>query len=381
MGRKGLDTLLLSDVPQLRKRVASTRHKLVVVKRVDAQAHDIAEMVGKLVYFGAGFQVPEHTGHVAGRGQDALVADKSAATQVARVARQLARDACWAFAGGEVVDGADVVEATAGDVVARGRVGAGHDPRGAQGDGVDLVGCVCVPDDELSVLRGRDEMPSVRGPVHGVDFGEMALEGALRLHGEARQSLDAVSSNIADWTGRVSSGQARASSGGEGPAQDVRVVSASSSFFRFILSLRASASRRAIWIFCWMDSWFMSAMLCGRGGTGERGGEAGRSRGRRECGSPGTEARTGAGDEGGQQWRQRRARQEQLGAQRRRRRTAVVGAWGWERLSGALAMGEVRERPGGELGLSRETAASQRAGLSGRSGQQWAEPTMRGRRA
>jgi hypothetical protein len=38
------------------------------------------------------------------------------------------------------------------------------------------------------------------------------------------------------------------------------VVSASSSFLRFIRSLRASASRRAIWIFCWMDSAFASAM-------------------------------------------------------------------------------------------------------------------------
>lgn len=41
-------------------------------------------------------------------------------------------------------------------------------------------------------------MPSVRGPVHGVDLCEMALEGALRLHGEARQSLDTVSGDIAN---------------------------------------------------------------------------------------------------------------------------------------------------------------------------------------
>jgi hypothetical protein len=41
-------------------------------------------------------------------------------------------------------------------------------------------------------------MSAVRGPVHGVDFGQMALECALRLHGEARQGLDAVSRNIAN---------------------------------------------------------------------------------------------------------------------------------------------------------------------------------------
>jgi len=122
---------------------------------------------------------------------------------------------------------------------------------------VHLVCCVGVPDDELAVLRGGDEMSAVGGPVHGVDLREMALEGPLRLHCEARQSLDAVSGDIADCTERVSircSVHAR-------QRRDIRVVSASSSFFLFILSLSASASRRAIWIFCWMDSWFMSAML------------------------------------------------------------------------------------------------------------------------
>jgi len=41
---------------------------------------------------------------------------------------------------------------------------------------------------------------------------------------------------------------------------NLRVVSASSSFFFFMRSLRASASRRAIEIFCWMDSALPSAM-------------------------------------------------------------------------------------------------------------------------
>lgn len=50
-------------------------------------------------------------------------------------------------------------------------------------------------------------------------------------------------------------------------------MSASSSFFRFILSLSASASRRAIWIFCWMDSALISA-ICRqqlKDGKGRRG--------------------------------------------------------------------------------------------------------------
>ena len=63
---------------------------------------------------------------------------------------------------------------------------------------MDLVCCVGVPDDELAVLRGRDEVSAVGGPVHGVDLCQMALEGALRLHCEARQGLDTVTGDIAD---------------------------------------------------------------------------------------------------------------------------------------------------------------------------------------
>jgi hypothetical protein len=63
---------------------------------------------------------------------------------------------------------------------------------------VDLVCAVGVPDDELAVLRSRDEMPSVSRPVHGVNLCEMALEGALGLHLEAGKSLCALASDIAN---------------------------------------------------------------------------------------------------------------------------------------------------------------------------------------
>lgn len=82
VGGEGLHTLLLTDIPQLGEGIASTRHKLVVVQRVDAQAHDIAEVVGELMHLGASFQIPEHAGHVTRGSQDALVADESAAGQI-----------------------------------------------------------------------------------------------------------------------------------------------------------------------------------------------------------------------------------------------------------------------------------------------------------
>jgi hypothetical protein len=47
---KCLDTLLLTDIPQLGESIASTRDELVVIERVYAQAHDIAQVVCELVH-------------------------------------------------------------------------------------------------------------------------------------------------------------------------------------------------------------------------------------------------------------------------------------------------------------------------------------------
>lgn len=205
VGGKSLNTLLLSDVPKLSESIARTRNKLVVVEGVDAQAHDVAEMVGKFLELLAGFDVPEHAGHVTGRGQDTTIVDEATARKVARVAREFSGDASGTVASRKVVDGANIVETTASDVVAAGSVGASHDPRGSQRNGVDLVGAVGVPDDKLTVLRGRDKMPSVGRPMHRVDFGKMALESALGLHLEAGQSLGALACDITDcgvWLGK-----------------------------------------------------------------------------------------------------------------------------------------------------------------------------------
>lgn len=54
------------------------------------------------------------------------------------VPSQLAAHAHVALTGLQVVDGADVVQATAGHVVPGRGVGARHHPRGTQRDGVDL---------------------------------------------------------------------------------------------------------------------------------------------------------------------------------------------------------------------------------------------------
>lgn len=53
----------------------------------------------------------------------------------------------------------DVVKAATGYITARGGVGTGHNPAGPEGDGVHLVGCVAVPHYQLSILRGRHQIP------------------------------------------------------------------------------------------------------------------------------------------------------------------------------------------------------------------------------
>lgn len=54
------------------------------------------------------------------------------------VSSQLTADAHISFTGLQVVDGADVVQATTGNIVPRRGVGARHHPGGAQWDSMDL---------------------------------------------------------------------------------------------------------------------------------------------------------------------------------------------------------------------------------------------------
>lgn len=82
----------------------------------------------------------------------------------------------------EVVNGANVVQTTARNVVTAGGICTSHDPRRPQGNSVDLVGGVCIPDNQFAILRGRNEMSPISRPVHGVDLGQMSLECPLCLH-------------------------------------------------------------------------------------------------------------------------------------------------------------------------------------------------------
>lgn len=59
-------------------------------------------------------------------------------SQLTCVSSQLTADTHISLTGLQVVDGADVVQTSTGDVVPRWGIGARHHPGGAQRDGVDL---------------------------------------------------------------------------------------------------------------------------------------------------------------------------------------------------------------------------------------------------
>lgn len=80
-----------------------------------------------------------------------------------------------------------------------------------------------------------------------------------------------------------------------------RVVSASSSFLRFMRSFRASASRRAIWMRCWMLSALISAMAMGNHGGGQLTLRRRQGRSGGGCkGTAGLKAESPAGEDGRQ---------------------------------------------------------------------------------
>ena len=102
--------------------------------------------------------IPEHAGHISRTGYDLAVIDETAAAEITGVSTKLTGtlQVGATVLVVEVVNGADVIQTTAGHKVARGRIRTGHDPAGTKRNSMDFVGGVGIPDDELSVLRSRN---------------------------------------------------------------------------------------------------------------------------------------------------------------------------------------------------------------------------------
>lgn len=68
--------------------------------------------------------------------------------------------------------------------------GAGHDPCRRHGYGVLLVGGERVPDDQLPILRGRDQVPLVRAPVDAENLGVVAFKASADLDVQPLNGFD-----------------------------------------------------------------------------------------------------------------------------------------------------------------------------------------------
>ena len=91
--------------------------------------HDVASMITEFYDSHTSLDVPQHTGHISGASHNLAIVQEAAAAEVSGVCAKLtsALDIV-ALLGMQVVDGADIVETTAGNEVSGGRISACHDP-------------------------------------------------------------------------------------------------------------------------------------------------------------------------------------------------------------------------------------------------------------
>jgi len=194
-----------THIPELTGGVARTGDKGVVVHR---NAHHITSVVVEDGLGSLGLDVPQDTSGITRRGQNLIILDETAARQVTLVLSKLGMSLLLAIdvVLGQLVHGAQVVEATAGHESAGRRVGASHDPGGTKRDGVHLVGGERVPDDELTVLRSRHQVTGVRsGPVHGIDLAKVTLEDTTLSQSNVGLDNVFLSSSVSQMVGFVSS--------------------------------------------------------------------------------------------------------------------------------------------------------------------------------
>lgn len=153
----------------------SSEEKRLKEKTPADSPHDIPSVIIVLLNPNPILNVPEHTSHITGTSQNLPIIQEPAARQVSRMRRELSRNFNGSLPTPKVINRADVVETSTSYPVPRRRIRARHDPTTAQRHSMHLVCRVCVPDDQFPVLRGRDEVSLVTGPVHGVDLSEMAF--------------------------------------------------------------------------------------------------------------------------------------------------------------------------------------------------------------
>ena len=144
--------------------------------------HNITSVTFKAGLNLSRLDIPQETFVVTRRGQDLGVGNKATARQETVVRAQFPEDLDGDLLGGQIEDRANVVQTTTGNKVTRGRVADSHHPGRTKGDGVDLVGRDSVPNQQLSVLRGGNNVFVIIRPVQSIDLGQVTLQGPTDLH-------------------------------------------------------------------------------------------------------------------------------------------------------------------------------------------------------
>lgn len=82
---ESLNSLSGTNIPEFRESIAGARDEDVLVGRVNADRHDVAQVVGEFSHFRARFNIPQHASHVSGRGDNTAIVDEAAAREVSRM--------------------------------------------------------------------------------------------------------------------------------------------------------------------------------------------------------------------------------------------------------------------------------------------------------
>lgn len=89
---KCLNGLSSTDIPHLGESVTGAGDECVLVRGVQADAHDVSQVVGELGHLLARLDIPPHAGHVTGGGEDATVINEAAAREVSCMSRKFPGD-------------------------------------------------------------------------------------------------------------------------------------------------------------------------------------------------------------------------------------------------------------------------------------------------
>jgi len=109
---EGLDGLSGSHVPQFRELVASPGDEGVLVGR-EGYAHHVTGVIEELLHLRTRLRVPKNAGVVPRSGDDAFVVNETTAGEVAGVSVELTRHSNGNLFGAQVVNGANIVQASA----------------------------------------------------------------------------------------------------------------------------------------------------------------------------------------------------------------------------------------------------------------------------